>query len=69
MPGLNLITSAVGFFCGLDRFADLHFASVAAHSLRVLCPSRDRLCRVVQRQHDVTLPHFREVQRLCCDPY
>ena len=63
------LTSAAGFLLGLGRFAYLHSVSVAAHSLNALCPSHDLPCHVVQRQHDVTLPHFREVLRLCCDPY
>lgn len=67
MPGLISITFAAGCLCGPDRFAGLHSGNVAAHSLRVPFPWRGRPCRVVPRQHDVTLPHCREVQRLCCD--
>ena len=63
------ITSAVGCLYGLDRFAGLHSASVAAHFSHVPYPWRDRPCRDVQQQTGVTLLHFREVQRLCCDRY
>ena len=67
MPGPVSITFAAGYLCGPDRFAGLHSGNVAAHSLRVPFPWRGRPYRVVPRQHDVTLPHCREVQRLCCD--
>ena len=67
MPGLPSITSAVGCWYGPGRFAGLHSASVAAHFLHVPCLWRDRPCRDVQQQTGVTLLHFREVQRLCCD--
>jgi hypothetical protein len=62
-------TFAVGFLHGLGRFACLHSASVAAHSLNAPCPLHDRPCRVVQRQPGETSLHFRGVQRLCCDRY
>src|ERR1700727_1159946 len=63
------VTFVAGFLHGPGRFVYLHSVSVAAHSLNVPCPLRDRLCRAVQRQPGETLLHFREVQRLCCDRY
>lgn len=68
-PASTSITSAAGCLRELGRFACSHFASVAARSWNAPCPSRDRPCRVVQRQRGETSPHCREVRRLCCDRY
>ena len=61
------VTFAVGSLHWPDHFACSRSGSVAEHSLNAPCPLRDRPCCVVQRRHGETLPHFREVQRLCCD--
>jgi hypothetical protein len=61
------VTFAVGSLHRPDHFACLHSGSVAEHSLNAPCPLRDRPCRAAQRRIGETLPHFREVQRLCCD--
>jgi hypothetical protein len=63
------VTSVVGSWRGPDHSACLHFGNVAEHSLNAPSPSHDRLCHAAQRPPDETSPHFREVQRLCCDRY
>ena len=61
------VTFAVGSLHWPDHFACSRSGSVAERSLNAPCPLRDRPCCVVQRRHGETLPHFREVQRLCYD--